>query len=100
MTDTDMGLLFSFPDQSETFVLGFEAGQLFQRIEAGEPEIDCGLETGIPLHEANLECVQRMAAARNYRLEVGTAADGWVPVRLTFASKPAPALRIVGGDDD
>lgn len=93
---TEMSLEVSFPDQSESFVLGFEAGQLWHEMDReGRPVIDRGQEEGFPIHEANLAVVQRMAAARNYRLDVGNAQDGWVPVKLTYQGHSKPALSVV-----
>jgi hypothetical protein len=66
MLSEDLGLLFAFPDQSASFVHGFEAGMLWARIEAGEAVIDCGFEEGFPLHTDNLELVLRMAAVGSY----------------------------------
>lgn len=93
---TEMGLLVAFPDQSESFVLGFEAGQIWQEIEGeGKREIDRGMGEGLPVHAKNLTVIQRIAAARNYRLETGQAVDGWVPVRLTWQGSAKPNLSIV-----
>lgn len=96
MEDIEMGLVFSFPDQSESFTLGFEAGKLWAAIdEYGEREIDHGFETGLPIHEDNLEVVRRMAAARNYNVEVGKPEHGWVGIRLTYSATPKPKLVVV-----
>lgn len=92
---TEMSLLVSFPDQSETFMLGFEAGMIWQEMEGGALSIDRGFESGTPIHAGNLEVIVRMAAARGYAVEKSGDADGWVPVRLTFAGRAKPALRVV-----
>lgn len=94
--DEEMSLVFGFPDQSESFVLGFEAGQIWQQIDdIGELEINRGFGEGFPVHASNLTVIQRMAAARNYRLEIGVAADGWVPVRLIYQGGKKPILAVV-----
>lgn len=92
---SEMSLLVSFPDQSENFTHGFSAGMIWQQMENGEPVIDQGYDTGIPLHEQNLEVVMRMATAKGYAVEQKPAADGWVPIRCTFAGRAKPSLRLV-----
>lgn len=100
-TNEQMSMVVAFPDQSESFVLGFEAGQIWQAIDGeGHVEIDRGMHEGFPIHESNLTVVQRMAAARNYKLEVGEAADGWIPIRLTYQGHSKPGLSIVGSRHD
>ena len=91
-----MGLVFAFPDQSQSFTCGFEAGMIWQRIEAGEAVIDKGFTEGFPAREDNIELIARMARAGGYTMETHpTGYDGWISVRLSFASKPKPALRVV-----
>jgi len=96
MTD-DTHMVFAFTDPSPSFVNGFEAGMIWQQIEDGLLEIDRGFEDGFPVHAENVDVIQRMATARNYRLEIKeTDVEGWVAARLTFvASKAAPALKVV-----
>ena len=79
-----MSMLVAFSDGSESFVLGFEAGLIWAEIENGALVIDRGVKEGFPVHVENMEVVQRMAVARGYVLESGAAADGWVPVLLTW----------------
>ena len=94
-------LFFAFPDQSQSFCLGFEAGQLWQRMQGGEPVIDCGFLEAFPLRTDNLELVARMAAAGAYSIETAsTGFEGWDSVRLTKMSKPKPRLRSVVRDHD
>jgi hypothetical protein len=76
-------LLVSFPDQSETFVLGVEAGIFRQRLEAGERVFQS------LAHAANVECLRRMAEAKNCALiDVGFPIEstGWTTVSV----HPAP----------
>lgn len=94
------GLLVSFPDQSESFVLGFEAGQVFQRMQDGEQEIAL---TG---HGVNLEVFNRTAAAMGYTMtwmppaavgETGGEVDlhgEWLDFRFVPGS-PKPPLSLV-----
>lgn len=93
------GLLFSFPDQSENFTLGFEAGMIWRQIEGdGALVVDCGFETGFPIHTANVEVVRRMATARGYDLQVREIdIEGWTAVRLAWVGtgKTAPRLSLV-----
>ena len=100
MTDNtpEMSMLFAFPDGSESFVLGFEAGLLWAEMEnRGTLVIDRGVKEGFPIHTENMELVQRMASARSYVLESGVAKDGWVPVLLTWKAdgKTSAKLEIV-----
>lgn len=88
--DVEHDLIVSFPDQSETFTLGVEAGMFWQRLQHGEREFST------TAHTANLECLRRMAAACNYAMEVvGTHIDGWHECRVS--GTPKPQLRIVRG---
>lgn len=90
-----MTMLVAFPDQSETFVLGFEAGMLWRRLEAeAEPLIDMGFDEGFPVHTANLEVISRMASSKGYAVETKPVDDCWSAVRLTF-SGGKPKLSVV-----
>jgi hypothetical protein len=91
----DMNMLFAFPDGSASFVNGFEAGMLWQRIENGETVIDCGIHDGFPVHTENVELIARMATCRGYSLEQQSSAEGWTAVRLSLSSKPSPSLKLV-----
>lgn len=80
------GLLVSFPDQSETFVLGFEAGQLWEimRVQSGT-----FIST---VHAKNRELVTRMAASCGLTPEF-TALEGddsgtYLSVKFTRGTKP------------
>ena len=89
-------MVFAFPDGSASFVNGFEAGMIWTEIERGELKIDRGFEEGFPIHIENVEVVQRMAAARGYRLETQEAgAEGWIAARLTFTGGTKPRLAVV-----
>lgn len=68
--------LVPFPDQSENFTSGFEAGMIWQRMVTGEPVIG-GLDE-IALHEENSVVFQRMADAQSYDLTIEPAGEGWV----------------------
>lgn len=94
MQEESFGLLVSFPDQSESFTLGFEAGQIWQQMSE-KVEIDRGIDTGIPIHADNLTVIQRMAHAAHFELEIGVEADGWVPIRMKYRPKAPPPLKLV-----
>lgn len=68
--------LVPFPDQSESFVLGFEAGMIWQRMISGELVIG-GLDE-IATHETNAVVFQRMADAQSYDLTIDPAGNGWI----------------------
>lgn len=94
--DTEMLMLFSFPDQSQSFTLGFEAGKIWEAMDGtGELVIDRGFSEGLPIRADNLLLMQRMAAVRNYTLETGEAKDGWVGIRLTYTPNPKPVMKLV-----
>jgi hypothetical protein len=94
--NVESALLVSFPDQSQNFVHGFEAGMVWQRMQAGEPVIDSPL----PYHFANCELFHRLAEAGGYDIECREVEDmenEWAEVtfvRLPDAPK-TPALRVV-----
>lgn len=58
--------LVPFPDQSPSFVHGFEAGMIWQQMVAGASVI----EPPIAVHSANAEVYRRMAAAQGYDCEI------------------------------
>lgn len=68
--------LVPFPDQSESFTLGFEAGMIWQRMVDGQLEIG-GLDE-IATHISNAPVFERMANACAYDLEISDAGDGWM----------------------
>lgn len=87
----EYGLLVSFPDQSESFVNGFEAGALWQRLGAEVEPIDT------LLHVANLEVALRMATNLDWRiLKVCQYDAEWAQVLFEKnVNKKAPYLRAV-----
>lgn len=82
MTD-DAGFmcLVPFTDQSASFVHGFEAGQIWQRMAANERKI--GGEDDMPTHIQNRETFQRMADAQAYDLCVSCIDDVWMIATFT-----------------
>lgn len=96
-------LLISFPDQSESFVLGFEAGQVYNRMQLGEQEIE------LTAHTANVEVFSRLAMAMKYELKfdaipIPDSVDGgyfveWISVRFVPGSAK-PALSLVEESND
>tara|TARA_B100002049_G_C15942970_1_gene317166 strand:- start:269 stop:553 length:285 start_codon:yes stop_codon:yes gene_type:complete len=86
--DNEYGLIVSFPDQSETFVLGFEAGMIWQRLESGETEFEA------VAHAGNSEVIYRMANAKNLDANIHESdVEGWVEVYI----KPKAKLKLVKG---
>lgn len=91
------GLIVSFTDESDSFVHGFEAGMIWQRLQSGEPEIFA------TIHTENAEVLRRMAAATGYALalEEVAAVAGWLNARLmspgSFHSDPRRGLRVLTG---
>jgi hypothetical protein len=73
--------LVPFPDESQSFVHGFEAGMIWRRMNAGEAVIG-GLDE-IALHVENEEVFRRMGAAHGYTVDVLPPRDGWITVMFT-----------------
>ncbi len=63
MDEETWGLVFDFPDQSSSFVYGFEAGQLFARMH--------GLEDAFVFltHPENREVIRRIADYLGWAVE-------------------------------
>lgn len=90
MDDVEHSLVVSFPDQSQAFTLGFEAGMLWQRMESGErlPRATTRVE--------NRECITRMATALGATARFfPTGVDGWDETIINQQSRPR--LRIIPG---
>lgn len=68
--------LVPFPDGSESFVHGFEAGMIWQRMVLGEFKIG-GLDE-VATHGENSDVFQRMADAQGYDLSIMPAGDCWI----------------------
>lgn len=65
-------LLFPFIDQSETFVLGFEAGQLYDELKTGKPIKQR------TIHTSNVQQIRIMAEAMGYAgFFEDTGIEGW-----------------------
>ncbi|WP_331373828.1 hypothetical protein [Sinorhizobium chiapasense] len=95
MADTDeLRCLVPFPDQSHSFVHGFEAGMISQQMTNGEQLI--GGKEGFPKHVANTEVFRRMAAARGYDLEIEPYDDQYAYFTFT---KWKQRFKVVGGTD-
>jgi len=85
MEDTDFRPLVPFEDQSDSYVHGFEAGMIWQRMQQAEEVI----ETDIPLHRANLRTFEKMASAAGYDFErslLKGEMKEWV--EITFTRRP------------
>lgn len=95
---TDYSLLFSFPDQSESFVLGYEGGMIGAQIEAGRTTIEC------TVHTSNGELFRRMGAAYAYDVSLTpTGVPGWSELVMTARPKRAHMYVVspaaLGGSD-
>jgi hypothetical protein len=97
MEDAEFGCLVPFKDDSESFVNGFEAGMIWQRMIAGESVIGGATE---PLtHSANLEVFKRMAEAMSYEItQIFDRNDGWMFV--TFTKRKRRFTIVQGGISD
>lgn len=88
MSDDDFKCLVPFPDESPSFVYGFESGMIWQRMESDETEI----ETNVPLHYENRKVFERMASARGYDVEINKHDECWAYFVFT---KKRSHLRVV-----
>lgn len=86
--DNEYGLLVSFPDQSETFVLGFEAGQLWEVLKSGSGEMAYSLT----MHTANEEVFTRIGRHYGCTAEFKRLDGGWSEATLRRSSKPKLCL--------
>lgn len=81
-------LVVSFPDQSASFVHGFECGMIWQAMKDRTA-------ISMTVHNANAECLQRMARHHGYSCVLERYDDTWSTATLTQAGKPRPKLEIV-----
>lgn len=89
--DVEMDLIVSFPDQTETFTLGVEAGMFWQRLQHGERAFE------FVAHISNLECLRRMAKAMDTTLDVHPSeVEGWVECSVGGESS-RPSLKLIRG---
>lgn len=87
--DSDYGLLVSFPDQSESYVLGFEAGCLWEVLKAGHGD----MIYSVTMHTANEEAFTRIGRHYSCTAEFKKLAEGWSEATLRRNTKPR--LRVV-----
>lgn len=83
--------LVPFADQSASFVHGFEAGMVWQRMVGGETPI----ENPVAYHVENKAVFESMAAAQGYDVEMEPACDTWM--MATFTKRPKRFAVIEGG---
>ena len=89
MSGEEYGLLISFPDQSHSFVHGYEAGILDQRMQKELGPISQ------PIHTANKDLYTRMCAVYGWTVTFkGTEYGEWTDAEFVRGKKPA--LTVVG----
>lgn len=88
-SDGEYRCLVKFPDQSASFVHGFECGTHWRAMETGA-EIE-----RVAVHDENVECLERMCNAAGYEPEFEKSdVHGWT----WFEARPAPkGLRVIDG---
>lgn len=76
MTDgdnNDMSLVMPFFTDEPEFVLGFEAGQIWQRMKNGEIEIDA------MIHRDNMAQIEMICVTFDYKCHfIGKPEGGWI----------------------
>ncbi|MGC4393759.1 hypothetical protein [Agrobacterium sp. M50-1] len=96
-TDSEFHCLVPFTDESESFVNGFEAGMIWQRMLSGDELI--GGATEPPTHSENIEVFKRMAQAMGYDLDGHyDRTDGWMYV--SFIKRKRKFSIVQGGISD
>ncbi len=86
----EYSLIVSFPDQSETFVLGFEAGMIWEKLQAGVLDFD------LTIHTANTEVIQRMCeASKVIPTLTPTEFPEWTNLSFRLRLPAKPNLRLV-----
>lgn len=75
-SESEFSLVLAFDTGDPEFTRGFEAGQLWERVERDG-------EASQLVHAENAEMVMRIAEAKNLRFTAEEVADGWVKVRLS-----------------
>lgn len=95
----EYGLVVSFPDQSESFTLGYEGGRIDQRMSVSESPIEeC-------VHSSNEELFRRLAEYQGYAMEWRRSeVEGWSylelrKVRPAGRTRNPHGLRIIGTDN-
>jgi hypothetical protein len=87
-TQMSYGLLISFPDQSESFVHGWEAGALYRQMQAELGPIET------MIHTENKEIVTRICGSLSWAVEFeATELAEWT--KATLSRSRRPALHIV-----
>jgi hypothetical protein len=72
-------LVVSFPDQSASFVHGFEAGAAWEKMKRGDVA-----ELELTTHAENREVIRRMADNLGWSVEIKeSGTEGWDFTRLT-----------------
>lgn len=88
----DFGCRVPFPDQSPSFVHGFEAGMLWGKMTTGKDPIDSDL----PYHADNRAVFERMAAAEGYVME-WRPCDGLDEWAVATFTKRRPTFTVIDG---
>jgi len=70
----DYGLVLKFDDESESFVLGFEAGIIWNKMSRGDHIVD---GAGLPCHRLNIPLLVKMADIHGYDCNVQHADKDW-----------------------
>ncbi len=73
--EAEYGLVLAFDSDDPEFTRGFEAGQLWERLERDG-------YAGQLIHTENAEMVMRMAEAKGLAFTAGDVGDGWMQVAV------------------
>jgi hypothetical protein len=72
------GLMVAFTDESPSFVHGYEAGMLWERMRSGAVA-----EIEMTTHTENRDVIQRMATADGWDYEIkASGVEGWDQISL------------------
>ena len=82
MNSGEWSLVLKFPDASESFVNGFEAGMIWEKMQSADKR-DINKTIEMTVHEANRELYEAMATKLGWSIKTrSTTVEGWIYLTL------------------
>lgn len=82
MNSGEWSLVLKFTDGSTSFVNGFEAGMIWERMQSADKR-DINKTIDMTVHEENRELYERMAAKLGWSFHTRpTTVEGWMEMKL------------------
>jgi hypothetical protein len=96
MSEETYELIFSFPDQSDSFARGFEAGMIWEMMKAPVTHFS------MAVHTANEEVIRRQAEAADKEVTFEpTDYEGWLDMtvfdRLPYSIRARAKFKVIQG---